>query len=268
MRIPRWTAQRNHLVVVLAIVLGGILSHSVPAHGQITLCPTTPYQGFNTVYGVCNGQTAGQQGSFAFIDAYQFSNSGTTDLCATVNGILSNTWIPGNRNVNGVVIDARGFKSGTSQNCASNPWPTPSGPFPNIVLLPAGTITINTTWVLPSDTRLVGQGPNVTTIKAASSFAGPMIQMGAASPFCTNSDCQAVVLEHFGLDGNQQAITGILNQFSQELSRVNDVSITGITGTNGTGLSISTPSANNSGPYTNITFSGTGTCLNINTVTT
>jgi hypothetical protein len=95
-----------------------------------------------------------------------------------------------------------------------------------------------------------------------------MIDMGS-SAVCPGSNCPAVIIEHLWLDGGggSQTVNGIVNQFSQELSRVNDVYMTNITGL-GVGLSISTITANNSGPYSNMTFVGTGICVSIKTVDT
>jgi hypothetical protein len=93
-----------------------------------------------------------------------------------------------------------------------------------------------------------------------------MIDMGGASPFCGNNDCNGVVIEHLGLNAGGQSVNGIVNQFSQELSFVNDVSITGIAATF-TGLSIGSATAGqyaaNSGPYSAIYYSGSGTCASI-----
>jgi hypothetical protein len=69
------------------------------------------------------------------------------------------------------------------------------------------------------------------------------------------NDCNAVIIEHLGLNANSQPnVIGIANYYSQELSRVNDVSITGI-GSGGIGLDLS---GGNSGPYSNISVSGAG----------
>jgi hypothetical protein len=88
-----------------------------------------------------------------------------------------------------------------------------------------------------------------------------------------------VVIEHLGLNAGSSngTINGIVNQFSQELSYVNDVAMTNITGTGlmlgggseaqGSGNCTSTQycvwSSSNSGPYTNISVSGNGTCVSI-----
>jgi hypothetical protein len=57
-------------------------------------------------------------------------------------------------------------------------------------------------------------------------------------------------VENLTLDGQGGSINGIVNQYSQDFSYVDHVSLYQI---RGTGLSAS-GSANNSGPYSNITF--------------
>ncbi len=107
------------------------------------------------------------------------------------------------------------------------------------------------TWVLPCQTHLIGQGDNPssgTTLQAVpttSSFSGSaMIQFG-------NSSCSDISVENLNLDGLGWTINGILNQYSGSNTYVDHVSLYQILGT---GLSISSTSANNSGPYSHITF--------------
>jgi hypothetical protein len=191
------------------------------------------------------------------------------------------------------VIDARGIPPNSSGQfqCKTSPFPD-SAPATTVnvtILLPAGVIPISAPWYLPSNTRLVGMGscqsgtscsPSFTELQA-SSWTGSttaMIYMGDSASNSTvlcgsESDCHGISIEHLGLDGGGQNLYGIENTDAQELNSVNDVSLTNIGATSGqsigqgTGLYItgnSTNGANNSGPYTNIYFYGTGTCLNIN----
>jgi len=78
-----------------------------------------------------------------------------------------------------------------------------------------------------------------------------------------NNDCPGIAIEHLTLNGNSQSsVNGIVNLYGQELSYVQDVKFTAITGT---ALSLSlSASSNNSGPYSNLTMSGVGTCVSIN----
>jgi hypothetical protein len=122
--------------------------------------------------------------SYAVVDATQYQGS---DICAMVNSVFGvYHWATDNGTAFGIVVDARGVPS-SALNCSSdtNPWSnlinSGSSQFWNIVLLPAGTITIHATWTLPNWTHLIGQGPNSTVIQAASGFAQDMIDMGAES---------------------------------------------------------------------------------------
>jgi hypothetical protein len=155
--------------------------------------------------------------------------------------------------------------------CTASPWGSGSSYLnvPSTILLPAtgGTtspkpIIIPGTWILPPNTRLIGEGDGIpsgsstpgTTIQAkANSFSGSMIQFGPSVTFCVppgggGSICTGISVENLSLDGQGQAITGIINQFSGDQSYVDHVSLYQI---RGTGLSIS---AFDSGPYSNITF--------------
>jgi hypothetical protein len=76
----------------------------------------------------------------------------------------------------------------------------------------------------------------------------------------SNADCVGVVVEHLALSGNGQTLNDIVNQYSQELSYVNDVSMSNLG--SGIGLWLAVHS-NNSGPYTNINYSGSGICAQI-----
>ena len=127
------------------------------------------------------------------------------------------------------------------------------------MLLPAGIITIPTTWVLPAKTRLIGEGPNSTIITANGSVTGDMIDMGSTS-VCTKNDCPEVIVEHLGLVGNgtgSSNANGIVNCCAQELSHVEDVSISNVQ----VGLWLNNVDSQNSGPYTGLTISNVYTCL-------
>jgi hypothetical protein len=218
------------------------------------------------------GQNAVMQGtptnSFAFIDASAYEKS-KKDICATIQDIL--TFYKG---VNGIVVDARGITTQLTCSTGESPWPlVGSGPVSNVVLLPAATITISSTWTLPQATRLIGEGPGATIIQA-SGFTGDIIDMGGTSSCLLNTsgvyDCTNVGIEHLRLDGGGIAnLNGIVNKFSEELSYVDDVALTNI---GGTGLLLGVypkdnngyrASAVNSGPYSKILFSGSGTCAQI-----
>lgn len=100
-------------------------------------------------------------------------------------------------------------------------------------------------WVLPSNTKLVGEGQY--TILNAKFTSGDMIDMGSSA--CTSGQCSGISIEHLRLDALSQQLNGIVNSYAGESSYVNDVILANI---GLTGLKIS---ASNSGPYSNINFS-------------
>ena len=197
----------------------------------------------------------------AFIDATVFiTKPPSNDLCSVLNYMLtpSHGIVPSY----GAVIDARGLPftaPPTSMACTTipSPWYGITNPPPSTILLPATTISIPSTWSLPPNTHLIGEGDNIsssptisTTIQAHSSFTSgtAMISFGTSS-LCA-STCTGISVENLTLDGQGQSISGISNQYSTDQSYVDHVSLYQILGT---GLSVS-GSANNSGPYSNITF--------------
>src|SRR5580700_8604811 len=142
--------------------------------------------------------------SYDLVDATQFSG----DICARISSIFSsyNT----SALIDGVVIDARGVPT-ANLNCNSgdgNPWASLTADFSSVVLLPAGTITIAATWILPSQTWLLGEGPD-STIITAQGMSGDMIDMGAETTAGTSfncaatgvQDCPGILIEHLGLNG-------------------------------------------------------------------
>jgi len=132
-------------------------------------------QGNNAVYNSnasCSSTTyCGFSG--AFIDASTFFNSPPAkNFCSVLNWVLnpSNGIIP----PTGAVIDARGLPgTGTSMMCTASPWAGITGPKPSTILLPAGTILIPKSWILPTNTHLIGEGDNPS---ASSLTAGTTIQ--------------------------------------------------------------------------------------------
>jgi hypothetical protein len=238
----------------------GITAVLVCCLSALSLLANAQSQGQDAVYplsGLCC------QGSSSFIDASMFA-SGTHDICWVLYGILS-TGYP----ASGAVIDARGLPgaTSTSMTCAmgTTPWnngTTTVSP-PSTILLPAGTITIPATWILPSNTHLIGEGdanptggtPG-TTLKAVSPLSGsggPFIQFGSSS-LCS-SPCTGISVERLTINGLGTSTNGIVNQYAGNASLVDHVSLYQV---RGTGLLVESSSASNSGPYSNITFD-TGT---------
>jgi len=259
-------------------VAGFVLAVSILAGAQTV---NSGKAGNNAVY---SGSSTISPSS-AFVDASVLDSTG--DLCGKINAAL--TLLNSSPYTGAGVIDARGIKPGQSNSCSASPWAgfTSSTAPSSVILLPAGTITLSegANWVLPTGTRIVGEGPgasgtgspasspSVTTITAGSSFSGTMIEMGSSS-LCPGSPaiCFGVSVEDLSLNGNEESgVVGIENDVSQERSYVSRVSMYGMAGT---GLKIGAAAqsgtgccqAQNSGPYSNIYYqsSGTsGTCANI-----
>jgi len=227
---PRTEAVVNWTVVNVVLILAcWILFSAVTARAQ--------KQGQNAVY----NPTGSATNSLAFIDAGMFAgNAQNRNLCSVLNYVLANIDQPPTY-PNGAVIDARGIPGVTplvSMTCTASPWAGITNPPPSTILLPAtgGTspnpIIIPSTWALPSNTRLVGEGDGIpsttspgTTIQAASGFASgtAMISFGLSS-LCT-AGCTGISAENLTLDGQGQSINGIGNGFSQSLSYVDHVSL-------------------------------------------
>jgi hypothetical protein len=242
------TGKTSFTLTILGLAaLGWLLTYPVQTQAQT--------EGNDAVYNASNGVTF----SSSFIDASQFlgHNQGV-DLCDTIYGILVNKWGVAAYPSSGAVVDARGISSALTCTLGS-PWTEGSNTatLPSTILLPAGTIQISTPWVLPSNTRLIGEGESDprsavpgTTIQAASQIQlQAMIQFGS-SAVCS-SGCSGISVERLTIDGNSLFLHGISNLYAQNNTYVDHVMLYQILGT---GLLISGPSAQNSGPYTNITF--------------
>jgi hypothetical protein len=223
------------LLLTVAWALGTwFLTFPLGAHAQGNNCPP-PAQGNNAVYNTtCNSQGPAIVGSPAFIDAGVFASQ-ASDFCGVIYVIISsNTIYPGA----GAVIDARGLpgNTGISMTCATGTTPWNNGAAyvnkPSTILLPAQTVYIPATWILPNGTRVIGEGSTnpydaitavpQTTIQASSSLTGAMIQFGDSS--CPSpGGCLGVTLEDVTLNGSNLGINGIVNSNSQELSYAKNV---------------------------------------------
>jgi len=269
----RWTL---YLAAGLALALSLCLPTQMHAQkGYNAVCTATSVANINC--------------SLATLDASQFT--GTTICQQIYNALsyLSTLYSPNNDP--GAVVDARGITTGLTCSAANEtPWTSGSTAVttPAIILLPAGLITISTGWIIPDRTRVFGEGERSnpaavhgpgTQIMAGSSFSGTMISLGGNTVYPSTSTypcgsatgiCFGVSIADVMINGDFQTITGIANVNSQELSYVERVNLYGILGT---GLSITTAQAQNSGPYSNITcnpgpsgtsFASTTTCIDIN----
>jgi hypothetical protein len=249
-------ARSLNLNSVLIVVLGGIsvlpLRLTAQISPSILTCPSS--QGRNAIWGTCTG-TLGVVGSSAFVDATVFGGPGI-DFCQQINNAINSLPLTGG------VVDARGVQLSGGNTCANSPFTNPNViTVPSIVLLPPGIITVSKTWVLPDETKVIGEGSgasgtSVTTLRATTSFSGTwMIQMGPNSgplDLCTTrpaGHCVGVALEDVALQG-ASGVSGIINGQSQDQSYVRGVNLYQIPGT---GLRVWN-SAQNSGPYTDIRF--------------
>ncbi len=262
MRIAELLKCRSIIYAAAGIALALSLSFPTQMHAQ---------KGYNAV---CTGGgtiPTWAACSASILDASQFSG---TDICAKIASAIAS--VP----TVGAVVDARGVGSPTSFTCASTPWNgSGTAPNPAVILLPAGTITIPSTWVLPNYTRVFGEGQrgnpaaSGTVIQAASGFTAstPMIQFGALNTMgnCVAAPLFGISVQDVMLSGGSQTIIGILNECAQETSYVDRVNLYRIAGT---GLDISGAQAQNSGPYSNIvcglgsSWSSSTACVEINGV--
>jgi hypothetical protein len=219
--------------------------------------------------------------STAYIDASAYYTGTVPDICQILYNILtcSTTSCATGYTVypsGGAVIDARGIITNAPPlQCSVNPFPGSSGAsVPSTILLPATSISIHTPWVLPSNTRLVGEGSFfVTTLEVDPNFpqtATPMIAMGSSSlcsPTCTGISIEHLKLQAQADDQTFRATDGIDNAYAGDASYVKDVGFTNFGALSSTG-SIQTPCSPNGGPVTalcigpNATYSGPYSDLN------
>ncbi len=220
--------------------------------------------GNNAVY---SGTTT--SASTAYIDAagYAASITGNMNICQVINSALL-VQQSANGNSPGAVVDARGLIPNPpllSFDCTANlnngvlVSPFDGIHIPSTVILPGGSmshIKIGATWVMPSNTRLMGVAANMPIITVVSqpstsnSIPASMIQMCAYG-----SACSGISIEHLQLDGgttsgNNIHTYGIYNLAAQDQSYVNDVMMSNVADV---GVYVGSGAAG-SGPYTNINF--------------
>jgi hypothetical protein len=223
----------NWMFFATTVVFLGWLSVS-PARVEAQTGP-------NAVY-----QTGSVVPSSAFIDASVYPGG---DICAKIYNVLT-TGYPSS----GAVVDARGI-SGTALTCTvpgNTPWihGIARVSVPSHILLPSGTITINTSWSLPNYTTITGEGPINTIISSALPSSPPLVPMIVMGDATCSSACFSIAVEDLTLEGNGQNIDGIDNSAAGELSYVDHVTMHQV---EGTGLRLES-GAGNSGPYSNIEF--------------
>lgn len=242
---------------VVASVCAGLLltpiAHAQAQAGSNVTCDSA---------GVCS--TAPSKTSVAYIDATAVSTT-ATDICSRINVALNITSLS-----SGLVVDARGFTTTAALTCAGNPWTTGSATSrPATILLPVGTITVGAPWVLPSGTRLIGIGRDITVISATSSISSDIIEFGSSSTtVCTTSPCTNINVESLTVDGSNASgstVNGIVNLYGGSGSGIKNVGIKGVTGTALVVGSATNSLANGSGPYANLTVDDTGITTSLGT---
>lgn len=215
--------------------------------------------------------------SHDYIDVNTLIPTGSTDVCAAIAQGLY--YLNGGDTTDNKqcatpyyhtkgVIDARGVASSNGiYSCTQNPFPGTQASLSTLqtVLLPAGTIPIANTWVLPANTQLIGEGRGNggTVLQATSGFTpansiepafiymgdGPFTSgAGGDSPLiCGGHNCTGISVEHLQLDGHNATgvLDGIFNNSSQELNYVNDVQMYQLSGT---GLKVVGELTNRSNP--------------------
>jgi hypothetical protein len=235
----------------------------------------------------CSGGTTA---TTAYIDAAAFT-SPQLDLCTNINTILK-----GLSAGSAAIVDARGLNivNAAQYNppsnileCNTNPYSGIQSNVSSVLLLPPGNIALNGSWVIPSNSRILGIAPSIpyaqvlaTTLEPASNFTpnstsnhgSPALWSGSASSvitMCGSPPCTGISIEHLIIDGGAAPpsslnYNGIYNNGAGDQSYVNDVTIKNVSynalfiSSNGNS---SGPYANGSGPYTNLNVViGAGSC--------
>jgi hypothetical protein len=189
-----------------------------------------------------NGTSLAPDTAVIYANAF-LPTGGVPNLCAAISSAIQSAPSTG-----GMVIDARGFTApdSGSVNCRSNPFTGLSSTGGvRAVELWLGPITFRTTatWVLPNRARIIGDG--TTMIQAISPLVGPVVQFGLAP----TAPLFGIGIQDLTVDCNAFATVGVRNQTSQEHTSVERVKITNCSDT---GLEVTTPGAQNSGPYRDI----------------
>jgi hypothetical protein len=261
---------RLYFGAVLFLLALYCLARPTVMRAQTQICSST--EGYNAVYGTCpSTHQLEVVGSPAFLDASAWCNGNCNqaDICKMIGDAMATLPSPA-----GGVVDARGvvYPNGGGITCSVNPFQSSSTPV--TVLLPPGSIDIQATWVLPSNTRIVGQN---TSLVATPTFTPDpnnpvpaMLEMGNAS-VCPSSGCTGISMEHLTLNGNKLIVdnvglTGIYNGYAKDGSYLDDVGLYEIAAISATQSSLTTgllidSGAAGSGPYSNITFFGVRSAL-------
>jgi hypothetical protein len=191
---------------LLFLVVGCLWCSSPHMEGQTTTINSAP-QGEKAVWS--NSSTIA--GSLSAIDASAFCTSaagsacsGATnnppgvDFCIVLHYAL--THLPSTVSSVGVVVDARGIVPGGHgpQKCTIDPFNAVTYSGSITVLLPATTLEMNHEWLLPSNTRIVGQGAGTTLQPQTSQWNGYADNSNAIIEMGATAGSTGVVIEHLG----------------------------------------------------------------------
>jgi hypothetical protein len=234
-------------------------------------------QGNGAVWANCPNPPSQVVPTQAFVDAIAWCpgspNCDTADICTVINHAITQ-----GLSSSGGVVDARGVVNsvGLPVACANNPFPQSKNTVPVTVLLPSAKLNIQATWVLPSNTRIVGQGRETQLIATSTFTTDPfssvlaMVEMGNSN-VCPATGCTDIAIEHLYLDGanlnvSGVGLTGIYNNNATDGSYVDDVTFAHIAAVSASQGSLTTgllidAGATGSGPYSKITFPGADSTL-------
>jgi hypothetical protein len=252
-----WNHDQRILGIVIIALLLATGQLTQPAQLRAQNAPAQPLI-YSSVQGAGTTDTTG-----TIIDAYVYQNQtgGSTEICTAI----ASTWAYAtSTGIVSPVIDARGFQGVQPNTCTQSPIPsTATGK----LLLGNVAISTSATWVVPAGVELIGMGASgtlgdvvngvpVNTVIQGSGLAAPIISLGATSCGGTcqrqvGAKVRSLTVDCLGVSG----CTGIENVVAQEGSTVEDVTIDNapVYGLHVTVGPASTPAANYSGIYRNIT---------------
>lgn len=194
----RWIALQS--IVILAVLLSSLLLEAQ------TSC-STPAQGNSLVWGCGSANSP----STAYVDAAAFSTGNTVgssnDFCKIINTVLTA------QSGTAITVDARGLTpytappttaGGMQLACATNPFSGISTA--STILLPPNNIQVTKTWILPSNTRLIGELPpnprgGAWKFRATSALGRQLAQPARGRRF---QSAEGLLLDAIGEDGNER----------------------------------------------------------------
>ncbi|MGA8429362.1 MAG: hypothetical protein WB729_06045 [Candidatus Sulfotelmatobacter sp.] len=232
---PARTATEFLLVSILCasiVFLSNFVMAQDPAGANVT--------GHPVAFNAASSSSSSFAYSPAYIDAstLYYNNYPNLDICQTINQILTGANGVAYPSA-GIVVDARGILEGQGAGlCQVNPFDSVVTSFQTTILLPATTIATECPWVLPSYTRIIGEGRGATTIAISGIAFHPdstnsLIEMGSPGGgnasghcgattgyyTCPNSGCSGISIEHIAISPrdsgqHEQPYTAIYNNYA------------------------------------------------------